>query len=263
MRPHVQPLQQPPRAPPKPPELPEIDEIDEWEAIDGPFSLPCDTLSKITEGSNEAGSEISSVFFSAVSGATSRPSKKSSKFGVGLCGGVPPLLANACRPPAPGKSVAGSLPTPTRAAPRASRLHAIQETPDLRQVVKAFVESAVRGCFAEALCSNGRSRPVIFRLNRRVDAFELSPSEGGASCTVALTELAAAHVGEEPWARRELGELIAGLESSCAVLELMDGRVLVLHFHGCSEDEGQAQAKIFALCMQTFVSELRGQPGPV
>jgi len=250
-----------PQAPPKPPEAVDFDEGGDWGADwDAKVALapPCDSLSKITEGSNE--SLVSSVFFSAVSGGTSRPSKRSSKCAVG--GSMPALLTNVCR----GLGMPGTLPTPSRASarpsPRTSKLQSIQEhkeTPDLRQVVKGFVESAVRGILVEALCSTGCPRSVIFQLNRKVDAFDLTPSGGGASCNISLMELAAVHAGEDAWSKRELGAVVAGLDASCIVLELVDGRCLALRFRGGLKDACEQQANVFSLCMQTFVNELHAQ----
>jgi len=123
----------------------------------------------------------------------------------------------------------------------------------MREVVKEFVESAVRGCLVDALCGNGRAQQVIFRLNRRVDAFELVPCNGGASCTIALTDVEAAHVGGDAWAQHEVRRLVTGLDASCSVLEFTDGRCLALRFYGRGSE---SQARIFTLCMHTFASEL-------
>lgn len=255
----VQPLRHLPQAPPKPPDFAEDHDLSgAWESFDAPLALPFDNLSKITEGSNEA-SEISSMFFSAVSALTSKRTSKSkpSRCTGALGQGMPALLVHACMSPAI-DGMGCTLPTPTRAGarPSNSKLQAIPESPDLRQLVKEFVESAVRGCCAEALCGNGRTQPVVFRLNRKVDAFELAPVGSGAPYTVALTDLAAVHLGGDAWTRSEEERLVAGVDASCAVLELVDGRCSALRFHGWGEGGGEAQAKSFVLCMQTFANEL-------
>lgn len=249
---------QPPQCPPKPPEVAECDLSDEWEHMEEALPLPYDMLSKITEGSNEAGSGISSVFFSAVSGATSRRSSKPSKHGASLGSGLPLCLLGGLHLNA-GLGVGGSLPTPARSGTRPQKLQAIQEAPDLRPLVKGFVESAVRGCYVEAICGNGRTQPVIFRLSRKVDSFELASRGDGTSCTVPLADVAAVRIGDESWVKRELYQLATCLDSSCAVLQLFDGRCLTLRFHDCTKERSEAQASAFVLCMQSFATELQGQ----
>merc|ERR1719331_3063712 len=117
-----------PQAPPKPPDMSEADDlIEDWEPFEVPAMLPYDTLSKITEGSNEA-SEITSAFFSAISGATSRCATKSSKCAASLGSGLPSGVRSYLQPTTGMTgSVSCALPTPTRAVPRPSKLHAIQE----------------------------------------------------------------------------------------------------------------------------------------
>jgi hypothetical protein len=198
-------------------------------------------LSKITEGSNEERTEVSSAFFSAISSkCLSKPSK--------CLDGKGGWRSSGCA-----EKIRGNLPTPARAAAK----HI--ETTDLRVVVKVFVESAVRGCIVEALCDNGQARSVIFRLSRRVDAFELTPCEGGASCKVRLEDVVRTWLGNEAWVQHELGSRLQGLDETCAVVECSDGRCLTLHFHGGNQCGGAEEAMNFVRCMQAFVSELHHQ----
>eukprot|EP00439_Symbiodinium_sp_Y106_P067322 s1078_g11.t1 len=123
-----------------------------------------DTLSRISEGSNEAGSVVSS-YFSAISGAV----------GGGSAGRIGP----------------GDLtPAKDKCAVRSSASvpgSNLEDQAAFREIVKAFVEIGVRGRLVEALRGDGRAQPVVFRLSREVDAFEIGP-EPGRGHRVALTE---------------------------------------------------------------------------
>ncbi|CAE7304917.1 SMT3 [Symbiodinium natans] len=165
-----------------------------------------DTLSRISEGSNEAGSVVSS-YFSAISGAV----------GAGSAGRVGPadLLKAALRTPAKADKCA------VRSSPSVTGSSGPEDQAALREVVKAFVEIGVRGRLVEALRGDGRAQPVVFRLSREVDAFEIGP-EPGRGHRVALNEVSAVYTGSSERAK-ELTTM-PGLDASCAVVHLADGR---------------------------------------
>mmetsp|Transcript_27888 Transcript_27888/g.58478 ORF Transcript_27888/g.58478 Transcript_27888/m.58478 type:complete len:221 (+) Transcript_27888:64-726(+) len=199
-----------------------------------------DTLSRISEGSNEAGSVVSS-YFSAISGAV----------GGGSAGRIGPgdLLKAALRTPAKDKCAVRS----SASVPGSN----LEDQAAFREIVKAFVEIGVRGRLVEALRGDGRAQPVVFRLSREVDAFEIGP-EPGRGHRVALTEVSAVYTGSSERAK-ELATTMPGLDASCAVVDLADGRCLSLRFpvdRGGSEAQ-VAEAQVFAHCMQIFVNEVR------
>merc|ERR1719171_2412356 len=120
----------------------------------------------------------------------------------------------------------------------------------LRKTVKAFVESGVRGRRIEALRRDGKTQPVMFRLSRQVDAFEIAPEGGRASHTVHLTEVASVYRGNDARAQSDLASSLPGLDAHCAVVDLRDGRCLTFRFP-------VAEAETFAQCMQIFVNEVQ------
>eukprot|EP00408_Alexandrium_pacificum_P030373 CAMPEP_0171291142 /NCGR_PEP_ID=MMETSP0790-20130122/71502_1 /TAXON_ID=2925 /ORGANISM="Alexandrium catenella, Strain OF101" /LENGTH=191 /DNA_ID=CAMNT_0011760861 /DNA_START=48 /DNA_END=620 /DNA_ORIENTATION=+ len=124
-----------------------------------------DDLSRITEGSWEGGS-VASSYFSAISNtaSTSTLNAKDRR-----------LLA-----------AAGASQAPAAGA----------EAEALRRTVKAFVELGVRGRRVEALRRDRQAQPVLFRLSRHVDAFEIVPEGGRASQRVHLGEVAGVYMGE-------------------------------------------------------------------
>mmetsp|Transcript_100063 Transcript_100063/g.177544 ORF Transcript_100063/g.177544 Transcript_100063/m.177544 type:complete len:228 (-) Transcript_100063:34-717(-) len=217
---HVRSLRGAPATPPKP-----SDDSDS-DLGSGPLFHQADVLSRITEGSNEAGSEV--TFFSAVSGLTVDKAKER------------------------------ILPSPQRASTGSRKA---LEGSALRGMVRSFVETAVRGYRVEALRRDGLAQPVIFRLSRKVDAFELVPCAGGAPCVVSLTEVVSVLVGSDPGVQTDLGELLPSLDANCAVLDLADGRSLALRFAGKADAAAgpAAEASAFALCMQSFANELQRQ----
>jgi hypothetical protein len=254
---HGQPLRQPPRAPPNPCDLTDDDfcdeEVDEFPEFGNMCSI--DGLSKITEGSHETRTDISSVFFSAISSKC--PSKMSKRT-------VPSVFSGLIQ--GGNRSSQNNLPTPARAL--ATKQHNTQSAgnvalSEMMNIVKVFVEAAVRGFVAEAICGNGHVRPVVFRLSRKVDAFELIPCDGGASCKVLLLEVSKTFLGSERRLKDELGPLHQHLDANCAVLELLDGRYLALNLRGCSWAERGLEAQTFIRCMHTFVSELQRQGASV
>mmetsp|Transcript_6543 Transcript_6543/g.13417 ORF Transcript_6543/g.13417 Transcript_6543/m.13417 type:complete len:224 (-) Transcript_6543:93-764(-) len=126
----------------------------------------------------------------------------------------------------------------------------------LRRTVKAFVELSVRGHRLEALRHDRQAHPVVFRLSRHVDAFEIEREGGNASQRVHLSEVAAVRAGEEAAAaQRELAAALA-LDGRCALVDFRDGRCLALRFPpGPGEEPGSAKA--FVRCMQIFVQEVQ------
>ncbi|CAK9028969.1 unnamed protein product [Durusdinium trenchii] len=121
---------------------------------------------------------------------------------------------------------------------------------------EAFVELGVRGRKALVLRGDGRTQEVLFRLSRQVDSFEIGP-EGVRGHRVPLTEVSAVYTGNSLQAK----ELTTpGLDATCAVVDLTDGRSLMLRFP--VETSAQAaEAQIFAHCMQIFVNEVRRESG--
>lgn len=131
----------------------------------------------------------------------------------------------------------------------------------LRQTVKAFVESGVRGRRIEALRRDGRAQPVVFRLSRKVDAFEITPEGGLSAHTINLTEVACIYKGDDARAQSDLATSLPGLDRDCAVVDLHDGRCLTFRFPAIatdsSRDSGAVEAETFAQCMQLFVDEVQ------
>mmetsp|Transcript_32445 Transcript_32445/g.58210 ORF Transcript_32445/g.58210 Transcript_32445/m.58210 type:complete len:353 (+) Transcript_32445:69-1127(+) len=152
------------------------------------YDLQDDNLSRISEGSNEAGS-VASSYFSAASGCPSsaigrlgRPVDmdflaRAAALRTPIKLGVKPPPAREPTPPASPQSVSSS---------NAAAL--LQDPEALKRIVKAFVESGVRGRRAEALRGDGRPQQVVFRLSRQVDAFEVAPEGGRGAHSVALAE---------------------------------------------------------------------------
>eukprot|EP00440_Ansanella_granifera_P073276 gb/GFBE01079514.1/.p1 GENE.gb/GFBE01079514.1/~~gb/GFBE01079514.1/.p1 ORF type:complete len:240 (+),score=32.27 gb/GFBE01079514.1/:1-720(+) len=227
-----------------------------------PAGEPADTLSRISEGSNEAGS-VTSSYFSAASGCASSALGRLGK----------PVDAEFL-------ARAGSLRLPAKATVRQSGMREpssspgtpqsntsgnaaalLQDPAALREIVKAFVEAGVRGRRAEALRSDGRPQQVVFRLSRQVDSFEIGP-EGARGHSVSLTEVSAVYTGDHPKAQKELAQTMPGLDATCAVVDLRDGRCLTLRFPVDGEAKGHAaEAQVFAHCMQIFVNEVRRETG--
>ncbi|CAE7234225.1 unnamed protein product, partial [Symbiodinium pilosum] len=134
----------------------------------------------------------------------------------------------------PGELLKAALRSPVKADKCAVRStpsvtsSSLEDQAALREIVKAFVEIGVRGRLVEALRGDGRPQPVVFRLSREVDAFEIGP-EAGRGHRVALTEVSAVYTGCSPRAK-ELAATMPGLDASCAVVDLTDGRCLSLRF---------------------------------
>lgn len=218
-------------------------------------SLIRDELSRISEGSCEGASLASSAYFSAASGSIDR--------------GRP--LATAAGALELTRHKRKQTPTDIRSGGRqdncdrsscaeggaASRA---REDDELRQAVRAFVETGVRGRLLEAVRRDGRPQPVVFRLSRHVDAFEIA-AEGGRSGAqrVDLLEVSNICTGADLRLHEELAQALPpGLDASCAVVDLRDGRCLTLRFAG---DDGEAQAFSFVRCMLIFVQEVRRERG--
>jgi len=108
----------------------------------------------------------------------------------------------------------------------------------------------VRGRRIEALRRDGKIQPVLFRLSRQVDAFEIAPEGGRSSHTVHLTEVACVYRGNDARAQSDLASEVPGLDGHCAVVDLHDGRCLTFRFP-------EAEAETFTLCMQIFVNEVQ------
>lgn len=229
-------------------------------------SLVRDNLSRISEGSNEAGSLASSGgYYSAVSGSHRSPNlqvkgpagvDRAFLTAAGVMRLAPrPSSGDAARHPTGGAGtppVAASLELcPGAANSRGSGSSDQEENDDLlRRTVKAFVESGVRGRRIEALRRDGKTQPVMFRLSRQVDAFEITPEGGRASHTVHLTEVASVYRGNDARAQSDLASSLPGLDAHCAVVDLRDGRCLTFRFP-------VAEAETFAQCMQIFVNEVQ------
>jgi len=121
-------------------------------------------------------------------------------------------------------------------------------------VVKAFVESGVRGRHLEALRRNGLPQQVLFRLSRQVDAFEIIASEGSrASHVVSFKEVASVCTGDDGCIQKDLAACLPGLDGSCAVVDLRDGRCLTLRF----PRGGESEATDFVQCARLFASEVQ------
>mmetsp|Transcript_126912 Transcript_126912/g.206401 ORF Transcript_126912/g.206401 Transcript_126912/m.206401 type:complete len:251 (+) Transcript_126912:67-819(+) len=221
-------------------------------------SLVRDNLSKVSEGSNEDGSINSSTYFSAASGSHRSPNTQGGPAAVGdrafltVAGAV--RLPRSERSPSSdasqSKDSGGSRPASSTPREDSAEI--------LRKTVKAFVESGVRGRRIEALRRDGRAQPVVFRLSRQVDAFEITPEGGLTAHTVNLTEVACVYTGDDARAQSDLATHLPGLNRHCAVVDLHDGRCLTFRFpseggHGVATVE----AETFAQCMQIFVNEVQ------
>jgi len=255
----------------------------EDEAPFGP-SLVRDNLSRISEGSNEAPSVTSSAYYSLQSSVSglSPPVVRVTARGGGGGGGADTAAATAQQQGSAGlpsrpvdrafHTSAGPLRLPpgqsrsTRAAAAPSTSSCGSQslaTPQgnveaLRQTVKAFVESGVRGRIIEALRQNGQTQLICFRLSRDVDAFEIAPEGAAASHTVRLLEVASVYTGAAALAQGgDFVSSLPGLDGRCAVVDLKDGRCLTFRF-----PEGQEEAETFAACMQIFANEVQREAAP-
>mmetsp|Transcript_75979 Transcript_75979/g.146822 ORF Transcript_75979/g.146822 Transcript_75979/m.146822 type:complete len:251 (+) Transcript_75979:42-794(+) len=205
-----------------------------------------DGLSRISENSKEGGSIASSGFLSAVSGTQSSSavaSRDSHPLAIpkgGLLGAVVSQDEALGRRKTPAVSTTG---------------HSNSDTDLPRAVVKAFVEQGVRGLQGEALRPGGQPQPIVFRLSRHVDSFEVE-QDGKLSQAIYLTEVVSIHsrIDSSP------GDAIPGLDENCAIIELEDGRCLALRFPPVVGNEA-ASAATFIRCMRVFVHEVRREHG--
>lgn len=109
----------------------------------------------------------------------------------------------------------------------------------------------MRGRRLVAMRRDGRPLPAIFRLSREVDTFELAAEGGSGFQKVELAEIASVCSGGDEAALRDLSEVIPGLDSACAVVDLRDGRCITLRFPAAAE------ASTFVRCMLIFAQEVR------
>lgn len=200
-----------------------------------------DNLSRITEGSHE-GSDISS-FFSAVSVFRS-------------VSGVASSSLNCDRKK---HRVERKLPTPARAVSIESKPEPAH-TAELREAVRAFVETAVRGRRIEVLSPRGgRPQVMFFRLGRHVEAFELAHDGGNAGHVVSLAEIARAQSAQEAVEQQvDLVDLYQGLDVGCVVVTLQDGRGLAFRLLGVAASKAASEeAENFARVLQMLSCEFR------
>jgi hypothetical protein len=188
---------------------------------------------------------------------------------------------------APGAFVSPGSDGNSRSAPvRQGQPEAASPEMFSRTMVKAFVEAAVRGLHIEALLSDGSGQPVVFRLCRQIDAFELRADPGGAVNRISLSQVAAVRTGgggEEQLRRCGLAELVPELvgrraspaagaqvmlsrSRRVAVVELVDQRCLALRFPDTrTENGGEAsedRALAFTRCMTLFATRARCEAPP-
>eukprot|EP00927_Polykrikos_kofoidii_P039551 TRINITY_DN33913_c0_g1_i1.p1 TRINITY_DN33913_c0_g1~~TRINITY_DN33913_c0_g1_i1.p1 ORF type:complete len:278 (+),score=42.72 TRINITY_DN33913_c0_g1_i1:86-919(+) len=219
-----------------------------------------DALSRISEGSSEAGS-VTSTYFSVGSGA-----KNSLGSGSGNqpSGGREFLTAaGAIRLSVPqadrgsGAYTSAKLAVTTASSGSASSAVKAQvaepQSEDLRKTVRAFVEAGVRGRRLEVLRRDGQIQTVIFSLSRQVDSFEISLESGRSSHVVRLENISSVYTGDDVRASGELHDALPGLDESCAVIDLNDGRSLAFRF---LEADARREAVVFGRCMQLFASEV-------
>lgn len=240
-----------------------------------------DTLSRISEGSNEASNITSSTYFSATSSST--PAGLAARGAVTrdflTTAGALRLLSPGAAPASPllprspkqrasprvvaasGASAgAGGAPAHAAEGTSGSRSQASgsgggpSQDPDvIKKTVKAFVEAGVRGRRLEVLRRDGQLQQVTFRLSRQVDSFEIAPEGGRTSHTVSLNEVAAVYTGDDVRAQGELAASLPGLDGNTAVVDLCDGRCLAFRF---LEASPRREAETFAHCMQIFAQEV-------
>merc|ERR1712146_186675 len=104
----------------------------------------------------------------------------------------------------------------------------------------------------ELVRDDGLAQAAIFRLNRRVDSFELTHCKDSSICKVPLTDVATVRLGSEPCVKHELAQLGRArkgsqLDSSCSLLELADGRCLAFRFLHRTKEGSEARAKEFTV----------------
>lgn len=193
-------------------------------------------LSLITEGSDENASDISSAFFSLASEG-SRPPSAAGFSGLSRSTG-------GDRAPAP-------------SAPHRGDEADAMEAPELRMLVRAFVEQAVRGRPVEVLRPAPRAgaHPMVFRLSREVDSFELlAPAADASSSSAGRVAVALADVTEVQTAAALSSELLRqlpNLDCRCAVVTLRDGRSVALRL------DSKSDAEAFARVLQLLAIELK------
>lgn len=210
-----------------------------------------DGLSRISENSKEGGSIASSSFFSAASGTPSSsavPSRDSHPLASltrGLIGAV------ACQDETLGDRKAPAVRTTGQSTSSDTELP--------KAVVKAFVELGVRGLEAEALRPGSQPQPMVFRLSRHVDSFELE-QDGKLSQAIYLTEVASIHSRIDARCHRLIADSSPGLDDNCAIIELKDGRCLALRFPAVMSNNA-ASAATFIRCMRVFVHEVHREYG--
>lgn len=215
-----------------------------------------DGLSRISENSKEGGSIASSSFFSAASGtqSSSPVAPRDSHPLATLSGGL--LGAVACQDERIGTHKAPAFPTTGHSTS--------SNTEFPKAVVKAFVELGVRGRQAEALRPGGQPQPIVFRLSRHVDSFEVE-HDGKLSEAIHFAEVVSIHSRNDARYHKLIadslpGEAIPGLDENCAIIELKDGRCLALRFPAAMSNDA-ASAATFIRCMRVFVHEVSREHG--
>lgn len=220
-----------------------------------------DALSKISEGSNEAGSVTSSHYFSVTSSALA--SRATPVGGAGASRdflttvGALRLSPQPEEQPETQRPASGTSSSSVTSVPGGSSSNQDAET--LRKTVKAFVEAGVRGRRLEVLRRDGQPQVVTFKLSRKVDSFEIETQAGRPSHTIGLNEVAAVFVGADKQLQVDLAASLPGLDENCAVVDLVDGRCLAFRFP--HNGHGSREADIFASCMQIFANEVSRERG--
>lgn len=213
----------------------------------GPPLNGSEQLSRISEGSDER--SAASSYYSAVSGALSS-SRQTPKAGMHATGSLDRQFctaAGAIRLPqaAPsGGSSAGARPSGPVPPPNPGR-------PTL-DMVRAFVEAGVRGRALEVLRRSSEHpwRPMLFKLRRQVDAFEMVSVGDGGSASVQLVDVTRVNFG----GTREVA-LAPEDAPRAVVMELRDGRCLGFRL------PSPAEADAFGSCLQLLADEARREGG--
>jgi len=236
---------------PKPP-MRQKSRPDEDEDIFG-RSMIRDELSRISEGSREGASLASSAYFSVASGAASGSLDRGRILGAG---GIEAARQQLQQMSVAGRS--GAVPS-AGSRHRGSGSDGPKADEDLKKTVRAFVETGVRGRQLEALRRDGSAQPVVFRLSRSVDAFEITAEGGRGAQRVELLEVSSIWSDTDLRQHGDLAQsLPPGLDARCTIVDLRDGRCLTLRFPG---DNGEAEALVFVRCMRLFVQEVCREKG--
>eukprot|EP00746_Dinoflagellata_sp_MGD_P018020 gnl/MRDRNA2_/MRDRNA2_141700_c0_seq1.p1 gnl/MRDRNA2_/MRDRNA2_141700_c0~~gnl/MRDRNA2_/MRDRNA2_141700_c0_seq1.p1 ORF type:complete len:273 (+),score=54.90 gnl/MRDRNA2_/MRDRNA2_141700_c0_seq1:52-819(+) len=218
-------------------------------------------LSKISEGSNES---TPTTYFSAASGSSRpNPNRKSSGPSVRefMTAQGPMRLplhldarsaSNTSLDDAQFAQNANGRDASSQHDPQVIQDTLIRKNPEfLKKLVKEFVETGVRGRKLEVLRRDGRAQSAMFRLERQLDAFEVAPEGASKIHRVRLSEVAAVHIGDDPEVQESFAKDLPGVDRSCALLALFDGRCLTFRFMEVGD------AERFKLCMKLFADEVQ------